>query len=71
MEQNNLPKGIFFDRPREGAPDFVKGKLAFKVEDAIQFLKENANTAGYVNLDLLISKAGKPYLKLNNWKPEE
>lgn len=67
---SDLPKGFFFDRPREGAPDFVKGKLGIKVDDAVEFLRENRNDKGYVNLDLLVSKEGKPYLKLNDWKPE-
>lgn len=68
--ENNLPKGFFFSRAREGAPDFVKGKLGIKVADAIEFLKINANSEGFVNMDLLVSKDGKPYLKLNDWKPE-
>jgi hypothetical protein len=70
MEESTLAAGMYFDRPREGAPDFVKGRLSFKVADAIPFLEKYKNEKGYVNVDLLKSKEGKLYLKLNNWKPE-
>lgn len=62
-------EGIWFDRPREGAPDFVKGRINIKVPDLIIFLENHRNNAGYVNLDLKISKAGKLYLELNTWTP--
>ena len=65
-----LAAGFFFERPREGAPAFVKGRLSIQVEKAIAFLEEHKNDKGYINLDLLTSKENKPYLKLNTWKPE-
>jgi hypothetical protein len=72
MNEKKLLKGIYFDRPREGAPDFVKGRMSIKVEDAVAFLQENKNEAGYVNADLLVSKDGqKLYFTLNDWKPEK
>ena len=69
MAEITLAKGFFFDRPREGSPEFVKGRISIKVEDAIAFLNEHKNEKDYVNLDLLSSKEGKLYLKLNDWKP--
>jgi len=64
--------GIFFDKPREGAPEFVKGRASFKVDEAVAFLQKHKNEKGYVNLDLLKSKeGGKLYFKLNDWKPEQ
>lgn len=63
------PKGIYFNKPREGAPDFVRGSLSFKVEDAVLFLKEHVNQRGYVNIDMLQGNDGL-YLKLNTWKPD-
>lgn len=62
-----FPKGIYFDRPREGAPEFVKGKININVEDAIAFLQTYKNQRGYVNLDLKKSKDGKLYLQLNTF----
>lgn len=67
-----LAKGIYFDRPREGAPSFVKGRMSIKVEDAVHMLHQHANDAGYVNFDLLQSKDGaKLYFTVNTWKPKE
>lgn len=66
-----MPKfaeGIIFKRPKEGAPEFVKGKLSIKVDEFIAYLKANENN-GWVNLDLLLSKdKTKLYFTLNDWK---
>lgn len=61
-------KGIIYKTPRSNAPDFVKGSLSFKVDEAIEFLKENAKN-GWCNCNLLISKQGKPYVSLDTWEP--
>jgi len=61
--------GFIFKRPREGAPDFVKGSMSIKVSEAIEFLKKHDNN-GWVNADLLASKDNsKLYFKLNTYKP--
>ena len=70
---NNKPEptfadGFIFKRPNEGAPDFVKGALSIKVNEAIAFLQKH-NSGGLVNLDLKNSQGGKLYLQLNDWKP--
>jgi len=69
MEQKFI-KGLFTSR-RENAPDFVIANLSFKTEQFIEWLKENTNAKGYVNVDVLRSKEGGVYSKLNDWKPEE
>ncbi len=70
MTDTKLAEGFFFKRPRTGAPDFVKGSMSIKVDEAIGFLSENKNESGYVNLDLLLAKNGASlYFKLNDWKP--
>lgn len=61
--------GLFVNR-RENAPEFVKASLSFKVENFADYLKSKANARGYVNIDILESKEGKLYAKLNDWKPE-
>lgn len=64
--------GIYFDRPREGGPSFVKGRVSIKVDQAIAFLNQHKNEKGYVNLDLKEAKDTKKlYLALNAWKPTE
>ena len=68
MSETILADGIFFDKPREGSPDFVRGRVSIKVEQAVAFLQKNVNDKGYVNLDLLKAKeGGKLYFKLNNY----
>ena len=68
-DENIFPNGIFFKLPNEKAPDFVKGSISVKVDEAVLWLRENADQGGWVNLDLKISKGGKPYAALNTWKP--
>ena len=63
--------GLFFNKPRENAPSFIKGSVSFKVENFIKYLQENVNEKGYVNIDLKESREGKYYADLNDWKPEE
>lgn len=45
-------------------------ELSFKVEEFTQWMKEHVNDKGYVNVTILKSKDGKPYAKLNDWKPD-
>ena len=60
--------GFIFKRPKEGAPDFVKGEMSIKVSEAIEFLQKN-NKNGWINADLLASKDNtKLYFKLNTWE---
>lgn len=61
------PKGIFYNKPREGAPEFVRGSISIKVDEAIQFLQEYKNDKGYVNLDMLLNKENGIYLVLNEY----
>lgn len=70
-EQSPLASGFFFERPREGAPSFVKGRLSIQAEKAIELINTYKNDKGYVNLDLLEAKETKKlYLTVNTWKPE-
>ena len=70
-KETTFAEGFYFDRPREGAPDFVKGRLAITAGKAIAFINKHKNEKGYVNLDLLKSKDGTNlYFTLNDWKPE-
>jgi len=56
---------------KEWKIDFVKAKLGIKVKDFIEYLEENSNSEWYVNIDILESKKGWLYAKLNTWKPEK
>lgn len=66
----DLAKGFFFEKKRDNAPEFVKGRVSIKVAEAIEMLKAKQNNAGYVNLDLLQSKdKTKLYFTVNDWQP--
>lgn len=72
MTETTFATGFFFERPKEGAPEFVKGRMSIKVEEALALLTQHKNDKGYVNLDLLQSKdKTKLYLTVNTWKKEE
>ncbi|NTW21909.1 MAG: hypothetical protein HGA42_21080 [Nostocales cyanobacterium W4_Combined_metabat2_030] len=62
--------GLFVSR-REQAPDFVKANLSFQADKFYQYMLGTQNEKGYVNVDILESKEGKLYAKLNDFKPKE
>ena len=63
-------KGLFAKR-NEKAPEFVICNLSVKTDDFIQFLKENTNEKGYVNLQVLRSKdKGTLYAVLDTFEPK-
>jgi hypothetical protein len=55
---------------REGQPDFVVGRVSVKIEDAIPFLNEHGSARGWVNLNVLIGRSGKPYVELDTFEPK-
>ena len=61
--------GFIFKR-RENAPEFVIGNISVKVEDAVAFLNANQKN-GWVNLNVLNSQAGKPYIELDTFVPKK
>ena len=63
-------KGLFAKR-NEKAPEFVVCSLSFKADDFTQFLKENTNEKGYVNLQVLKSKdKGTLYAAVDTFEPK-
>lgn len=71
MAEKTFAEGIYYEAPSDKAPAWVKGKLSFKVADAVKFLQANENNAGYCNVDILEGKSGKVYTALNDYKPEK
>ena len=68
--EKNYAKGLFVKR-NEKAPDFVVCKLSIKTDDFIQFLKENTNEKGYVNLQVLKGKdKGTFYANVDTFTPK-
>lgn len=66
MSDKIFADGMFFKRPREGAPEYIKGSVSIKVADFIPFV-EKYTKEGWVNLDLKESKGSKLYFELNTW----
>ena len=63
-------KGMFAKR-NEKAPDFVVCSLSVKTDEFIQFLRENTNDKGYVNLQVLKSRdKGTLYAVLDTFEPK-
>ena len=63
-------KGLFAKR-NEKAPEFVVCSLSFKTDEFIQFLRENTNEKGYVNIQVLKSREkGTMYAVLDTFEPK-
>jgi hypothetical protein len=73
MEDNKnlFPQGMWLNSPPENAPEFIKAKIDIEVSEFCKWLQKNEDEKGKVHLDILKSKEGKNYLKLNTWKPKE
>jgi len=69
MSQDKIFADGFLFKRRENAPDFVIGNISVKVEEAISFLKANHKN-GWVNLNVLTAKSGKPYIELDQFVPK-
>ena len=70
MEEKKYAKGLFVKR-NEKAPEFVVCSLSCKTDEFVQFLKENTNEKGYVNLQVLKSRdKGTIYAVLDTFEPK-
>ena len=70
MSDNDFVDGIIFKLPHSNAPEFVKGKLSINVPSLAKWIKDN-NPGDWINLDLKVSKEGKPYAVRDLWKPDK
>jgi hypothetical protein len=65
-----FPNGVFFNKPHEKAPDFVKGSISFAdVDSFIAFLKQHQKN-NKLTLDMKKSQKGSLYFQLNEWEPK-
>jgi len=65
------PKGVAFFKPREGAPEWVKGSLIISVKDFFDWANENAdllihNEKYGKQLKLTLTEKG---VQVDTWKP--
>ena len=71
MEEKKYAKKGLFVKRNEKAPEFVVCSLSVKTDEFIQFLKENTNDKGYVNLQVLKSKdKSTMYAVLDTFEPK-
>jgi len=68
MPEQKFVDGLFVNR-RDNAPEFLVTSISFN-QKFIDYLKANFNLKGYCNIDVLKSKEGKLYAKLNDWQPK-
>lgn len=65
--------GLFFDLPRENAPEFVKGSVSIQMDKLVAWAeqqKEHKSERGWLRVDLKKSQQGKYYFQLDTWKPK-
>lgn len=64
--------GLFVKAPHENAPDFVKAAISIKVADLGQYLRGKFKAGEeWVNIDVKVSKGGKWYAAVSNYKPKQ
>lgn len=75
MSETKFINGMFVKAPHANAPEFVKFKLSVKVTEFCQEMKRMSDAGelnnGYLNAEILISKKGEPYIRLDEWKPDQ
>jgi len=59
----------FSFKTRAEQPEWVVGRLALKLEEAIPFLKTHAKN-GWVNLNINVARSGNPYVELDTFVPK-
>jgi hypothetical protein len=68
-QEKIFTEGLIFTRPKDGAPEYIKGGLSIKVDEFVAFLNKHKKPDGWVNLDFKKSQGGKLYFQLNSWTP--
>jgi hypothetical protein len=68
MPKKTLVDGVFFKNRHPNAPNFVVGKMSFKLDKFIEFAKQNQQD-GWFNIEILKSRDNKVYAIVDDWKP--
>ena len=66
-KQDVFLNGLMVKKPRDNAPDFVKGSISINREALISSLSSRNDE--WINLDIKESKKGEYYASINTWKP--
>jgi hypothetical protein len=68
MSEIEFVPGLIVKLPPDTAPDYVICKLSIKPQELASWLQGKAGE--WVNVDVKISKSGKPYAAVDSWKPQ-
>lgn len=69
-EKKVFPTGIYAKAPHEKVRGWTAANISIKVADAIPWLKEHENVAGYVNLLVKYNEKGM-YVEKDTWVPNK
>ena len=67
MEDTIFVDGMIVNKPSDRVPVFVICRLGIKLADFAKFVKEHKD-GEWMNIDILESRQGKYYAKLDNYK---
>lgn len=66
-DEKEFPSGMNAKKPHDNAPQFVVCGIGVKRLEFINWLMQK--TDDWVDFQVKISKAGKYYVEVDNWKP--
>jgi len=69
--EKQFVQGMWFKKPDEKTPEWIKGKISVKVDEFIEYAKQHKDDRGWLNIDLKKAKTGTLYLELNTFKPKK
>lgn len=65
-EEKEFPQGLIAKAPHQNAPEFVKCRISIKRADLGNWLRSKQDE--WINLDVKVSKGGKWYAEVDNYK---
>lgn len=68
MSEKKFIDGLLVKAPRDGAPEYVVGKLSLKREALIGWLQQQDGE--WINADIKVAQNGNWYAQVDDWKPD-
>jgi len=69
MSEKKFIEGLLVKPPRDGAPEYLVGKLSMKRQELIAWLQQQDGE--WINADIKIAQSGKWYAQVDDWKPNQ